>query len=206
MLFRTTAATIQRIVVLLVLPLLLGACGSGTDAGESLSTSGEAQVLRERPPSVVPNEGPESDSVMYLLPETTGYELKSPLAIDARAPDTLDGSGQLIDDSLAAGTTVDSYLLHFDKVGSSNQDLQRQGTLTLSVPLVGLIIRGKHLSASDGRLGASGVKYPESSSLRAPEIGRTSDKVVIGPDRRTLDLDFTTNVSADQMRILLRSP
>lgn len=193
-------------MIVLLGSALLGACGSGTGAGESLSAEGEVEVLRDRPRSVVPNDGPESDSVMYLVPEKKGYELKAPLAIDARTPDTLDGSGQLIEDSLAAGTTVDSYLLHFDKAGSGTRDVRRQGTLTLPAPLVGLMTRGKTLDATDGRLGAEAVTYPELGTYRSTEVGETNDTVVIGPEGRTLKLDLTTNGSADHLRILLRSP
>lgn len=199
-------ATTREITLLsLLVSGLLAACGSG-DAGESPSATGDVQILREQPPSVIPNEGPESDSVMYLVPEKKGYELETPLAIDARDPDTLDDGEQLIDDSLAAGTTVDSYLLHFDKAGAGTRDVRRQGTLSLPAPLVGLMTRGKTLDATDGRLGAEATTYPEPGTYRSTEIGRTNDTVVIGPERRTLGLDLTTNGSADHLRILLRAP
>lgn len=204
-------------LLVLLVSVLLGACGSGSDSTEpsttgpsettsTLSATGAVQILTERYRSVAPNDGLESDSVFFLIPEKKGYELTKPLAIDAQDPDTLGGSAELIDDSLAAGTTVDSYLLHFDKVGSSNSDVRLEGTLRLPGRLLGLITTEEHLNASDAPLGVHGIHYPEPGSLRLTEIGRTADRVVIGPERRTLDLALTTNASADHLRILIASP
>ncbi len=196
--------------------LVLGACGTGTDSAETsspdpskttsaLSAAGALQVLTERYRSVAPNDGLESDSVFFLIPEKKGYELNAPLAIDARDPDTLDESAALIDDSLAAGTRVDSYLLHLDKIGSSSSDVRLKGTVQLPGRLLGLITTGEHLDASDGQLGVSRIQYPDPGSARASEIDRRGDRVVIGPDRQTLTFDLQTTVSADHMRILISS-
>lgn len=207
MLFHTPSSVTNIVLILLVAGLL--GCGSEPDStettGTDLSATGDVVILTERHRSVAPNDGLESDSVFFLIPEKTGYQLTAPVSIDARDPDTLGGSAELIDDSLAAGTTVDSYLLHFDKVGSSNSDVRLQGELRLPGRLLGLVTTGDHLDASDGQLGVRGIEYPDAGSYRPAEISSTDDRVIIGPDRRTLDLALTTNVSADHIRILIES-
>lgn len=213
--FRTTLLNSSSAIVLLI-SVFLCACGSETDSPNTdttrsaettstVSAEGAVKILTERYRAVAPNDGLESDSVFFLIPEKNGYELTSPVPIDAREPDTLGGSVKLLDDSLAAGTTVDSYLLHFDKIGSSSSDVQLSGEVRLPGRLLGLITTQKHLDDSDEQLGVPGIRYPEPGTLRPAEIDQTADRVIIGPERRTLDLALTTNVSADQMRILIRS-
>lgn len=203
MLFASTSPRCELLLVILFVGLL--GCSSETEppgTTTNVSVKGAVKVLTERHRSVAPNDGLESDSVFFLIPEKQRYELTAPVSIDARDPDNFGGSAELIDDSLAAGTRVDSYLLHFDKVGSSNSDIRLQGELRVPGRLLGLITSGDHLDASDGQLGVPGIHYPQGGSRRASEIGRTGDRVVIGPDRRTLTLDLITNVSADHIRIL----
>ena len=199
------AASTLHVLVALLISVLLSACGSGSDGGDPLSATGDVEILTERYRSVAPNDGLESDSVFFLIPEKKEYELTTPVSIDGRAADTLDESETLIEDSLAAGTTVDSYLLHFDRVGSSSRDVQLRGELNLPGRLLGIITTGEHLDATDGELGVRRIQYPEPGSYRPVEIGRTKDQVIIGPERRTLELALRTNASADQMRILIAS-
>ncbi|PQJ35915.1 hypothetical protein BSZ35_16060 [Salinibacter sp. 10B] len=161
--------------------------------------------LIEAPVSVVPNSSLESDEQIYVFREHPRITLDAPLEVDGYLPNSYDGSGDLVQRRLPAGTEVRSYFLHFDPAsGSSGSAVQKTGRLIFPETIVAVIAESEYLDASDGPLGHADVRYPNPGTKRAPE--GSADHFSIGADRRTLRIDFKTWSVADQMRILTEAP
>lgn len=173
---------------------------------QNVDATAEGEIgLVEAPVSVVPNSSLESDERIYVFREHEQVTLDAPLDVDGYLPRSYDGSGDLEEARLPAGTELRSYFLHFDPAsGSSGSAVNKQGRLTFPEPIVAVITASKYLDASDGPLGHADVRYPDPGMKRGPESD--ADRFTIGADRRTLQIDFETWNVADQMRILTETP
>lgn len=81
--------------------------------GVDATAEGEIGLI-EAPVSVVPNSSLESDERIYVFREHARVTLDAPLEVDGYLPNSYDGSGDLVQRRLPAGTEVRSYFLHFD--------------------------------------------------------------------------------------------
>lgn len=177
---------------------------------QNVDATAEGEIgLVEAPVSVVPNSSLESNERVYVFREHEQVTLDAPLDVDGYLPrsygGSYDGSGDLEEARLPAGTELRSYFLHFDPAsGSSANAVNKQGRLTFPEPIVAVITASKYLDASDGPLGHADVRYPDPGMKRGPESD--ADRFTIGADRRTLQIDFETWNVADQMRILTETP
>lgn len=161
------------------------------------SVAAEAQVAIDgRPPEPIPSVLGPTDGIA-LYEERTRFTLDADMPIDVPAEPgtyTLPVGG-----SIAAGTLLSCYLVHFEDA------LPATATVTIGprLRLLGVV-------ASDGRLDRwdevcrprEEITYPTGDSSRG---GITSgDFVVIGADGGTLDFEFTMGSSElDQARILV---
>ena len=215
--------SLLRYAALLMLALALPACqqmeqaareavrDAAQAAGEpapaqNVDATAEGEIgLVEAPISVVPNTSLESDERIYVFREHEQVTLDAPLEVDSYLPRSYDGSGDLEQRRLPAGTELRSYFLHFDpSSGSSGSAVNKRGRLTFPAPIVAVIAKSKSLDASDGPLGHADVRYPDPGMERGPESD--ADRFSIGADRHTLQIDFETWGVADQMRILTEAP
>lgn len=173
---------------------------------QNVDATAEGEVDLIAPPvSVVPNSSLESDEQIYVFREHAQVTLDAPLNVDGYLPSSYDGSSDLVEHRLPAGTEVRSYFLHFDPAsGSSGSAVNKKGQLIFPEPIVAVIAESNYLDASDGPLGHPDVQYPEPGIKRAPESN--ADHVSIDADRHTLRVDFKTWNVADQMRILTEAP
>jgi hypothetical protein len=98
----------------------------------------------------VPNTSLESDERIYVFREHEQVTLGAPLEVDGYLPRSYNGSGDLEQRQLSAGTELRSYFLHFDPTsGSSGSAVNKQGHLTFPEPIVAVIARSKYLDKSE---------------------------------------------------------
>ncbi len=165
-------------------------------------SSGKVTRLATAPASVKLN-ALENASNAVAFDERQNVTLGAAVAVDAVNPGTYTAfpSGSA---KVAAGTVVDSHLIHSD-VPSRNYTARRQGTVTFSAPIVGVVASTAKLAASDGALGAPGTQYAGTTQWRGLESGESSwiggDKFTISADRLTVTFDIQTYVM-DEFRVL----
>ncbi len=108
--------------------------------------------------------------------------------------------------SVAVGTPVKSYILHFDPVGSSSSPVwEFHETLTFDEAVLGVIFDTQtshgHLASSDATVGLGAGFYDGSWSNRKFEEGQDkwNDVVISG---NTVTFNLFTNSSMDEARII----
>ncbi|MEM9559155.1 MAG: hypothetical protein AAF995_02525 [Planctomycetota bacterium] len=166
-----------------------------------VSTSGDVEVI-DAPESV--RGGQFEGSVARLFQEHEGIILTDSLMVDA-----VSGSASLFEDVnptlLSAGLTVDSYYVHVDPVGTT--PISTMFTVTFDGPILGVIVSGEHLFASDAMLGAAGTAYPgHGRSGRGLDLD-SPDAFSISEDQTTLTLEILrTGKVFDQVRVIVGQP
>lgn len=178
----------------------------------SVRVEGAVQYLYDTPKSVEPATL-ESDERLFLIPEKRGVRIPADLVqCDFAQPgrhDRLSGTGEAI----PFGTTVDSYLLHFDRVGNPDTDdlLYVEGTIHFDRPIVGVIAGNDRLYASDQLFADAKTTYPTKPAV----IGRgfegfnhsgfVQDVIEISADRRTLTARLGASLNIDHIRVLVQA-
>ncbi len=163
--------------------------------------SGDIRVLEHPPASVEVGEF-EHDDEMYLFLEQSGAIIEKTIYADRNAKGEVADKVGNMNMEVAAGTCVNSYLLHFDpQINSARVPMNRvSGTVTFRTPIIGLFTRGVGLLESDRQLCSPETKYTDQW------IGRRSldaqDFVAFSPDRKTLIVNLQANTTADQIRIV----
>src|SRR5258708_13127474 len=115
---------------------------------------------------------------------------------DATAVGTYSSVASLTPGTISAGTLVDSYYLHADPVGASQNVGQLEaGEVTFPTNVLGLIVLDPGLSASDAAVGAPGTSYPPGG--RALELGSPTDTAILSPNRRTVPLTLPISTPTD---------
>jgi hypothetical protein len=182
--------------------VILDRAGTGftlVASAAGVSSSGAVQLI-PAPPSV--QQGAlESDTQIQLFSERRGVSLASSVAVDITAPGSYTSAVGLTSGTVSAGTLVDSYYLHADPVGISQNIGQMQaGTVTFPTPVLGVIVLDPELTGSDAALGMSGTLYPASG--RALELGSPTDTAILSADRRTLTLQLSNSSGTDDVRVI----
>ena len=164
-------------------------------------SSGSVVQLNPAPPSVKLN-ALENATKVYAFDEAQGVTLSAAVAVDGVNPGTYtsfpNGTAKV-----AAGTVVDSHLIHSD-IPSRNYTARRTGSVTFGNTIVGVIASTASLAASDN-LGAPGTLYAGTTQWRGLESGEfgssLGDKFTISADGKTLSFDIQTYVM-DEIRVL----
>jgi uncharacterized repeat protein (TIGR01451 family) len=193
---------IRKILVALC-AAAVGTCSVVAIGGATITgSSGKVTKLASAPASVKLN-ALENATNAVAFDERQNATLGAAVAVDAVNPGTYSSfpSGSA---KVAAGTVVDSHLIHSD-IPSRNYTARRQGTVTFAAPIVGVVASTAKLASSDAALGASGTQYAGTTQWRGLESGESSwlggDKFTISPDRLTLTFDIQTYVM-DELRVL----
>ena len=106
--------------------------------------------------------------------------------------------------TLAAGTRVSSYFVHFDPVrGGGAKGVHRRGSIRFEQPVLGVIIATRHLVPSDGMLGHPGTRYETTDFAIARNGLEPDDRMTLSEDRRTVYLQLGAGTSVDHVRILV---
>jgi hypothetical protein len=153
------------------------------------------------PPSDIqdaPGE-PQSNTTAFIWSERTGLTLSSPVSVDLTTTGTANAGNNYRPSpgTIAAGTKVDTYLLHSDPVGSGAQNYVF--SITFDTKILGVIDTISGLAATDSTLGSPTTTYPGASTSRALELPDT----LVWVSNNGLTLNFTTSTAVDEARILV---
>lgn len=171
---------------------------------------GDLRYVSRAPQSVVLGEFESSETAQFFV-ERYGVDLKDGLAVSFTRPGRYDTETSGV--SLSTDQPADSYLLHADPQGESVAPLKYSGSVTFDRPILGVIVHGNLITASDEVLGHDGVGYAGdvrrlgSSTIRDTRgLDGGDDYVVLSDDRRTLHFEFIVGKGMDQIRLLVQSP
>lgn len=193
---------------------LIGLFSLAFSAGASSidATTGQVSVLSS-PPASVASGGLQSNTTAYVFLENQ-LILSSPLGVDVSSPGLYATVGSVTPGTIAAGTFVDVYMLESQpqSVPPAPSDYRTyQGSLTFSTPVLGILLEAASLRNTDAVLGAPGTVYPPISDtysgldLNTPGCSGSScgnDAIFLSADGKTIDFNFITNYSEDQIRII----
>jgi uncharacterized repeat protein (TIGR01451 family) len=160
-------------------------------------TSGQLIKLSSAPPNVAQDQF-ENTSAAVAFDERLGTTLAAPLTVDMTTAGTYT-SFPIGATKIAAGTWVDSHLVHSD--GPPHPlALRRAGTVSFPDVILGVIATPKNLAASDSAVGAPGTTYAGNKANRGLDLGQ--DSIVIAPDLHSVSFDVQTNSALDDFRIV----
>jgi len=150
-----------------------------------------------------------SDSTIFGFAEQQSVTLTAPLNAGITSPGTWVCCSDLPGGTIAAGTTVNSYLLYAspvtDATGLDYRDFQGSITFSPGEKIVAVLIGYQAIFATDGLLGAPGTIYPPASDTTAG-LERL-DEVIIGPGDQAVYVNFhVTPGNLDMIRILTETP
>src|ERR1700677_4670746 len=159
------------------LTLLISAVVLVADPGESgasvIASSGQLQF--ESPPPEVSSATGQSNTLINFFTERTNYVLPTTVPIDitpgSSFPTNYTGSCDPTPSTLSAGTDVDSYFMYTNPVGEPENLYYYYATLTFSTPILGVMVTGSTLSATDAALGAPGTTYVSPQGLECDRDG-----------------------------------
>jgi len=150
-------------------------------------------------PAPEPTCPPTTSPCIHLVREKSGVKLSSKLPVDARDPGHYDEASDLQTTPIAAGTTVDSYLLHLNETNERTGGLE--GAIVLPAEIVGVALTESSLKTGDSALSDAPGDLPSGRQGRALDLG-TGDTVKIGPGRRATRVRFDSVSGLDQIRIV----
>lgn len=143
--------------------------------------------------------GYESNAFISLIPERVGHQLETTLHAVLPRGDLLAPPAVEIDE----GQRVDTYLVHFDVVGQSEGVIERNAKIIFDRPILGVLLDGSSVVATNRSLGRADVLYP--TLFDEMGVDPFQDKVSISPDGRVLTMQLLCSRSIDQMRVIVAS-
>ena len=186
----------QSKIVLLVFGLCLSVLLTSVSA-DVISTSGS--VVETAAPTSVDLNQYESTTEIRAFNEQQNVILPVDIGVNITSAGYYDDNGDLTEGIIAAGTLVQSHLVHLDPVGTELATLS--GSVTFDHQILGVIIHTLKLKNSDSVLGALGTVYPTGSYDRGLEL--EEDALAISPDMRTLTIDlWRADTLTDQVRVI----
>ena len=167
----------------------------------ALITGTTGAVTEIAPPVSVAPGALESDTQISIFAESALVILAGQ-PIDHSNPGLVNTNAGLSAAVFGPGNTnAQSYLIHFDRVGSGPA-LILSGSVTFDMDILGVFVNDSSLNAGDGTFGNPGTTYAN-PTFRGLELGAGGDSFTISVDQRTLDLTLRTVGSVDQVRILV---
>jgi hypothetical protein len=186
-----------QVSVMLALGMLLW-CATPTGAS-IIATSGDMTEIAG-PVSFLAGET-ESSSTIFIFDEGTTL-LTEDVFVNAFGVGTHDGSAPpyLI---IPAGTRVNSYLVHFDPVGTSFTTLTGTVYFEAGETILGVQTHTPLLYATDGLLGDPSATYPTAfDEFRAFETLPGTDTVTLPVAMDSASFTLFAELGVDQARIL----
>lgn len=132
---------------------------------------------------------------LLAFAEAKEHTLSNDLDLDISEPGSWDDPGSWPAGTLPAGSSVDSYLIHRDPDGDTATPLE--GWVRFAQPIVGVIVSGTKLDASDATLGAPTTTYARGAA-RGLEAG---DMLRLSSDGKTLWMRLG-GADLDHVRVL----
>jgi hypothetical protein len=168
--------------------------------GSIILSAGAVDVLPSPPAAILTSV---SDANIFGFAEQQGVTLTAPLNAGMSSGGWV--CCGLPGVTLAAGTTVNSYLLYAapitDADGLDYRDFQGSITFSPGEKIVAILIGYQAIFATDGMFGAPGTIYPPFSD---PKAGlERLDQVIVGPGDQAVYVNFhVTPGNLDMIRIL----
>lgn len=170
-------------------------------------TQGAIHYLHQ-PPVSVETGRLESNEFILLFKEREAIELTRDTAVSFAHPGRYSGS-QKLRAKIGPTRQVSSYLLHYDPITrpSDRTPLRREGSVTFSTPIVGVINKPAMLNQTDSVFGHPAASYDHDKrrGVERKNSGASNDVIVMSRDRRTLHFNLAVSGDLDQVRILVRS-
>ena len=162
-----------------------------------VSYSGDLELISD--PESLARKGLVNDRRARLIEENAFYLLPRDTYVDIESPGVFDQWRDLPPHrpSLAAGSLVNSYLVHADSGGRS---VVFEGSITFDAAVLGLIVRQRTLRQTNETFGDPDIQYPKIHA--GLELGLHRDWVTLSEDRLTVSWHFTTRHGIDQLRII----
>lgn len=164
------------------------------------ATTNNRTLAISAPATVEVNKLENADYAMFFA-EKTDVTLKTNLKVDASVAGVYDLKSNLTPTTILAGTRVNSYYLHVDRVGSPTVFDKVSGSVTFDTPILGVIATKDNLNISDS-LGASGTVYSKTGRTLDAGGPNNLDKFWISADMKTLRYELQTSTAADDLRII----
>lgn len=174
---------------------------------------GSGFLLFSPPDSVTPGSFESNDRV-FIFKEQSGLTLRENLPVDIATTGRVDRFKGRSAPPISAGTSIDSYFVHFDPIGQKNDLLGAEAEFVFEQPILGLIVRKIRLTETDGFLRLPGVTYLSEAAgnngLEGKGMTKTPDApgvdyLHLSSDRKTLHLHLAASLSIDQLRIITAS-
>ncbi len=155
----------------------------------------------------------EDNEHIIVFAERQGITLDSEIPVDLTSPGLYQRIHRHNDQKIAAGTTVRSYLLQLDPLGTRERNSENKprvtGQITFDKPVIGLIASTSRLTTTDTLLGHPDGQYKPTRRGIEPtrkehNLGGKRDAVILSDDRRTLSLDLSAGSAVDQIRVIVR--
>ena len=164
------------------------------------ATTNSRTLAIAAPKTVEVNKLANADYGMFFA-EKTGVTLTNNLKVDATVPGTYNLKSDLTPATIFAGTKINSYYLHVDRVGSPPTLDKVSGSIRFDSAILGVVVTKDNLNASD-TLGAVGTAY--SKTGRTLDIGAPNnlDRFWISADLKTLHYELQTGTASDDLRII----
>ena len=175
---------------------------SATQSRAALMITGDITLIT--PPTSVVLNALTSNTEIFLFPERQNLVLSSDLLVDITSPGTY--VAPVTAGAISAGTTINSFFLHFDTVASTSAEISPPpvSSVTFMNPILGIIVFDATLDASDPIAGLGAVAYPTGLTNRGLELGAPNfDQVTLSADLRTLTIDrLRVSTVHDQIRVI----
>lgn len=149
-----------------------------------------------------------------LIPEQRGVVLAEDLHLNANKTNRtiIQKRGDEVDPEqdyvIAAGTKLNSFLIHFDIDGQDAEGVtERDFKLQFNGRIVAIIEMQKHQLITDGLVGLASMQYPDTGTLRGasdPPGHPNFDHLYISDDLRTLSVKMRLS-GMDQIRVLVEN-
>lgn len=162
---------------------------ASSTAFAGIESLGGSAVVADPPPNILYNEW-ESDTEIRVWFENEVVVSTNTLC-GRSLPGFINDDSQLDGTSLDLGTTVNSYMIRYDPVGTNDGSLV--GFVVFEEPILSAWV-GFRLTLTDGEYGRPGVTYNENTA-RGMELDRNllpEDSFEISRDR--MRIDFTMNI------------
>ena len=170
--------------------------------GQIIGNSGSTVVIE--PPPTVETGSFESNSQIRVFVEHQAISLADNLNVDISLPGAYSSLNSFTPDTLAAKTAISSTYIHFDPIGQSGL-VTRSGSLIFDNDILGVQFRTLTLEPGQLLLGHPNTTYPNgNNNPYGADYGQ--DVVNLSSDRRTLFFQFSTNHSADSLRVITAIP
>jgi len=161
--------------------------------------------LSEPPESILEGEFQLNSFISWFFEGQT--TLSNELDVDITSPGEYTQGSVLSNGAIAAGATVNSYLLHFDPVGQPSAPAYASGTFRFPQPIAGINVLDASLDDTD-LFGAPGTNYPTAVEFRGLEFGTGSVADLLDFfGLRDIKLDLAASgVGVDQVRVFTKAP